>query len=289
MKIEETLCKTVLVPSKLPDADYVINPYTGCSFACSYCYASFMGRFVNQPIDAWGSYVSVKINAVEALKNDLKKLPDVRRTSTILMSSVTDAWQGPEKKYRLSQGILTVLAKAEYQGMVSALTKSPLIIRDIPILADLNHKEVGVTITTTDDALGKFIEMQAPSASERLKTLEALNRSRIPTYAFIGPLLPHYRYRSDQLADLFKALADAGTKTIFAEHLNTSRYIRRRIDPVISQLEPKSKAIYESANDQEHREALSEIVLELVERFGFSLRLGHVIDHAASRKARQKV
>ena len=287
MKIEEKLCKTILVPSKLPDADYVVNPYTGCSFACAYCYASFMGRFVGQPIEAWGSYLSVKTNAVEVFQKDLDRLPEARRNSTILLSSVTDAWQGPEKKYRLTQGIMQALVHAKYQGVVSMLTKSPLVTRDIPIIADLKNKEVGVTVTTTDDALGKFLEMQAPNASDRLKTLETLNRAGIPTYAFIGPLLPHYRYRTDQLEEIFRALADAGTSTIFAEHLNTSQYIRKRLDPLVVNLEPESRDIYASAQTQSHRDALSEIVLELVEKYRFHLRLGHVIDHHRDKKRAQ--
>lgn len=287
MKINESLCKTILVPSKLPDADYVVNPYTGCSFACAYCYASFMGRFVNQPIEAWGSYLSVKTNAVEIFEKDLKKLPEARKNSTILLSSVTDAWQGPEKKYRLAQGILRSLVVAEYQGMVSMLTKSPLVTRDIPIIADLANTEVGITVTTTDDVLGRFLEMKAPNASDRLKTLETLNRAGISTYAFIGPLLPHYRYRTDQLEELFRALADAGTNTIFAEHLNTSKYIRKRIDPLVVKLEPESRNIYASAQTQSHRDALSEIVMDLVERYGFRLRLGHVIDHHRDKKKAQ--
>ncbi len=34
---------SVLVRSKLPDAEYVINPYTGWAFKCRYCYASLTG------------------------------------------------------------------------------------------------------------------------------------------------------------------------------------------------------------------------------------------------------
>jgi len=284
MRIAETEAKTMLVASKLPASDYVVNPYTGCSFACAYCYASFMGRFVGEPIEAWGDYLLVKTNAVEVMRRDLTRLPREKRHSTILLSSVTDAWQGPEKKYRLARGVLEVLIEDNYPGFVSILTKSPLILRDIDVLSAFPDREVGVTVTTTDDEIGRFMEVHAPRASERLRTLAELNKAGIPTYAFIGPLFPHYRYRADLLEELFRRLKDAGTISIFAEHLNTSQYILRRIEQLLVKAENDVKAVYKSARTDEHRHALSEMVMGLVDKYGFDLRLGRVLDHNRDKK-----
>ncbi|MFZ1726329.1 MAG: spore photoproduct lyase family protein [Albidovulum sp.] len=279
MRITEIQCKTLLVSSKLPAADYVVNPYTGCTFKCAYCYASFMGRFVGEPIESWGDYLSVKTNAIEIFRKELGRLSDAKRKSTVFISSVTDAWQGPEKKYRLTRGILEALEEIRYPGQISMLTKSPLVLRDMDVISGLSNKEVGITVTTTDDTIGRFMESSAPLASDRLQTLSALNKAGIPTYAFVGPLLPHYRFRRDLLETLFQGLQDAGTKTIFAEHLNTSRYILKRMSAPIAAAEPDVQDFYRHAQTREHRYVLSDMVMDLVNKYGFDLRLGRVIDH----------
>jgi DNA repair photolyase len=99
VKIREIEARTILVPSKLPDADYVVNPYTGCEFGCLYCYASFMGRFVGEPVRAWGDYVYVKANAVSLLVGELRRWsPKRRRASPLLLSSVTDPYHGVDRQ-----------------------------------------------------------------------------------------------------------------------------------------------------------------------------------------------
>ena len=77
--------------SNLPDADYVINPYIGCTHGCMYCYACFMGRFSGHK-EPWGSYLEVKEYASV-------RLPKIQENKTILAGSVTDAYNPAEKKY----------------------------------------------------------------------------------------------------------------------------------------------------------------------------------------------
>ena len=40
--VEEIQCKTILNRSTMPFADYTLNAYLGCAFACSYCYVPAM-------------------------------------------------------------------------------------------------------------------------------------------------------------------------------------------------------------------------------------------------------
>lgn len=279
MKTAEIEARSILVKSKLPDTDYVVNPYTGCQFACLYCYASFMGRFVNEPINNWGNYVYVKANAVAVIEEELKKWSPEQRKASILLSSVTDPYHGIEAKYRLTRGILEVLAREAYPGLVGILTKSPMVLRDLDVLKRLPNVEVGMTVTTTDDKTSRFLEVHAPLASTRLSTLKELNREGLSTYAFVGPLLPHFRYQPQLLDELFAGLAEAGVRAVFVEHMNLKPYIRERLWEALEKEPDEVQQVYRAASTKEHREALDGIVSELLTKYDLRLRLGEVLYH----------
>jgi DNA repair photolyase len=279
MKVKEIEAKTVLVRSKLPDAEYVVNPYTGCELGCQYCYASFTGRFVSEPINNWGRYVYAKVNAVSVFKAEAGRLRKAGRAPSILLSSVTDAYQGIEKKYRLTRGILEELAQEPYPGVVSILTKSPMVLRDVDLLRRIPHADVGLTITTTNDRLSRFLEVRAPLASRRLRTLAALHAEGIQTYAFVGPLLPHFRYDPEALDALFAGLAQAGVDSVFVEHINLRPYIKQRLWQVLNSLPSDIQEVYRGASTEEHRHALDAMLAELLEKHGLKLRLNQVLYH----------
>lgn len=280
MNLKTLTAKSILTKSKLPDADYVLNPYAGCQFACQYCYASFMGRFVDESIANWGNYVYAKTNAVELLQQEYRLLKAKQGVyPSIMLSSVTDPYQPCEKQLKLTQGLLQVLAENRFPGLVSVLTKSPLVLRDIDILQNLLNVEVGVTITSTDDKLSAFLEDQAPNATSRLETLKRLHQAGIKTYAFLGPLLPHFRYDPDALEALIAAVVATGVQLVYVEHINLKPYIMQRMQPILASYDHETQQMYRQAKHTEHRQALQELVLPMLESHGLKLRLNGVIYH----------
>jgi len=141
---------------------------------------------------------------------------------TILLSSVTDPYQPLEASLGLTRACLEALAGATgpFSPEVSILTKSALVARDIPILRDLPGSEVGMTITTLDDALARQIEPGASAPSARLRTLEQLAGQSIKTWVFISPVLPYYGDSPAALAALMKHAAEAGVSRIGVDRLN---------------------------------------------------------------------
>ena len=124
MKLTKINADSVLVKSKLPASDYVANPYTGCTHDCKYCYASFMKRFTGHSED-WGTFVDIK-------EYSSTKLPKNLENKTVLLSSVTDPYQGIEGNFHKSREILKLLGNTG--ANVEILTKSDLVIKDIDAL-----------------------------------------------------------------------------------------------------------------------------------------------------------
>lgn len=181
MSITERMVQTknYVTKSNLPDSDFVINPYIGCTHACKYCYACFMKRFTNHK-EKWGTFIDVKqcdkkIN-VKQIKN-----------KSIFLASVTDCYNPYEKKYKVTQGILEQLKDVDCSVTIS--TKSNLILRDIEQLKQFPKLKVAISINTLDEKFQKDMDC-ASSISERLFALKELYRQDIYTVLFISPIFP---------------------------------------------------------------------------------------------------
>ncbi|MHA1833222.1 MAG: radical SAM protein [Candidatus Baldrarchaeia archaeon] len=212
MKIREIFVKSVLSKSRIYGVMYAVNPYVGCGHGCAYCYARFMKRYTGHEKDKWGKFVDIKINAPTVIAKETKKA----RPGPILISSVTDAYQPLERRYEITRKILEVLTRRKFPVII--LTKSSLVTRDIDLLKKLKHCEVGFTIVTLDDSIREKFEPRASPIKDRLEALWELHQENIPTYGFIGPILP---FLSDEtIEDLILKLKEVGCSSIMVDRLN---------------------------------------------------------------------
>ncbi|MFM6310757.1 MAG: radical SAM protein, partial [Dolichospermum sp.] len=113
--------------------DFTLNPYRGCQYGCSYCYAAAFSPNDKMRQD-WGKWVIFKENAAEVLAKELeawcRKNPN--QPPRIYMSSVTDPYQPLESKHQLTRSLLEVML--DYRPHLVIQTRSPIITRDIDYL-----------------------------------------------------------------------------------------------------------------------------------------------------------
>jgi len=179
MKIIEVKAKEIFTKTKL-GADYVINPYVGCSHNCLYCYAKFIAKWRPTEYGKWGTWVEAKINGPELVKGRKVR-------GSVFMSSICDAYQPLEKELGLTGKILENLDK---NTKLSILTKSDLVLRDIDILKQFKSIEVGLTINNFTGKTKELFEPGAPENQQRINALEKLKEQGIKTYAFVSPIIP---------------------------------------------------------------------------------------------------
>ncbi len=184
--------KKIITRNQSPDIsfDRSINPYRGCEHGCVYCFArpthSYLG--LSPGLD-FESKLTVKPNAAELLA---KELADPKyEVRTMALGTNTDPYQPIERDYRITRGVLEVLAKTKHP--VGIVTKSALVQRDIDILAPMAAEglaRVAISITTLDPKLARHLEPRAPTPPKRLETVKRLSEAGIPVTVMMAPVIP---------------------------------------------------------------------------------------------------
>ena len=174
----------------ISEYDGVINPYMGCSFGCSYCYAS---NFTNKDQDKeeWGKWVKVKTNAFAQF---MKIKPGTMNDKTYYVSTVTDPYQPVENKVRVTQGLLELMVERHPRIRLVIQTRSPLVVRDLDLfdrIEELGGRvQVNMTVTTDDDQIRKTYEPGCPSIQARLQAVQAVQAANVQSCITMTPLLP---------------------------------------------------------------------------------------------------
>ena len=272
----ETEAKTILnkVPGNYLPFNWTINPYRGCSHACTYCFARASHTFLD--MDAARDFetkIVVKVNAPDLLRSELRKKR--WKGESIAMGTNTDPYQRCEGRYKLMSRIVEVLT--EYRNPFSILTKGTLILRDLDLIAEaatLTDVSTALSIPTLDEDAWRRSEPGTPHPRKRLDAVKRLNEAGVPCGVLVAPILPGITDRPEQLREVVEAAIDAGAthvspillhlrpkvKEVYMEWLQTEYP-----DLVPRYREMYKKSAYASAHDKDE---LSKTVRDLIDRVG---------------------
>ena len=271
-----------------------LNPYVGCEFGCTYCYARYTHRYVVERAhnagkitdaefsdyrgahgwEAFEKRIFVKQHVVGALDVDLKHVP---LGGTIVIGTATDPYQPAERQFRVTRAVLQRLARCEGLSF-GIITKSPLIARDADLLVRLqerNELQVHVSLITADPRLARKLEARSPVPAARLRGLRKLVDAGVNAGLIIAPVLPGITDDITQLDVLFAAARDAGARFIHAGALRLYPAIRDRFLPVLAEHFPELVAKYQRAYaghgyaPREYAKALSRRIERLRKKHGF--------------------
>jgi DNA repair photolyase len=230
--------------SRLP-WQWTINPYRGCEFACTYCYARYTHDYLGlDPRRDFESRIFVKSGARGALERKLKRAS--LRGEAIAIGTVTDPYQPAERHHGVTRSLLEALRGASGLDL-SISTKSPLILRDLPLLTELDRRHtvtVNITVTTTDPELARRIEPQAPDPRARLRTLARLAGEGIAARLFCMPILPRITDSVAVLAPLLKAAREAGAFDVVGSPLSLRPAARLQFWPWLRSEFPELVPVY---------------------------------------------
>jgi DNA repair photolyase len=227
--IEEINVKSVYTKTAIPTTEYVANPYVGCPHGCQYCYASFMKRFSKHKED-WGSFVDVKFWDKEPPKE----------CKSLMISSVTDPYNPLEKKYKRTQAILQQLLDTHHEDTsLLIITKSDLVLRDLPLIKQFKKPRVAFSINTLDESFKDEMDHAVP-IEKRIQAMKTLHNNGIRTICFISPIFPEI---TDVIAIINKVHPYANY--IWLENLQLRGDYKLRILDYIKYSHPKLLPLYE--------------------------------------------
>ena len=175
------------VPSGPFGFRWTVNAYRGCSHACTYCFARPTHRYLGLGMgEDFDRKIVVKVNAVERLRAELRH--PRWQGELVAMGTNTDPYQRAEGRYHLTQGLIGVLSEA--RNPFSVLTKSPLVLRDLDLLARAARRttvDVNLSIGTLDADVWRLTEPGAPHPRRRVTAVAPAQRRRRGLRCADGP------------------------------------------------------------------------------------------------------
>ncbi|HEY2371054.1 MAG TPA: radical SAM protein [Gaiellaceae bacterium] len=247
-----------------------LNPYMGCVHRCTFCYVRAFEQRAERPSDdRYGRSIRVKTNVAEVLRRELAR-PSWER-EIVAIGAATDPYQPVEGRYKLTRACLEVLA--DYANPVRIITRGPMIVRDVDVLARLASRAslaVTFSVPTIDHEIWRRTEPGTAPPHQRLRALRVLVDAGIETNVGMAPILPGLSDKPQLLADVVRAAREAGATGVWANLLHlqpgTKEHFLAALERDWPELLPRYEELYRrsgylaKADSEPTRETVRELV-----------------------------
>lgn len=243
-------------PSATHMGFWSINPYVGCEFGCSYCYARDTHRWAIQrardagrldtdpawsaltPAQLFEQRILAKRDAAAVLRRTLH--PSVIGSTEIVIGTATDCYQPAERRLGITRSVLEALL--EWRGLrIGIITKSPLITRDLELLVALAAQHtlrIHISLATTDPIIARKLEPRTPLPHARLRALKKLLAAGLNTDLLVAPVVPLLTDSQESLGKLMAAARAAGATRVHVVPLRLGDAARRQFLPHLARQFP---------------------------------------------------
>jgi DNA repair photolyase len=187
--------------------------------------------------------IVVKVNAPERLRVELAR--PSWKGEHIALGTNTDPYQWVEGRYKLMPGIWQAMIDARNPG--SVLTKSPLLLRDLPLMKELAQRadfSAAVSVPTIDERAWRETEPHTPNPKARLEAIAELTRAGIRTGVLVAPLMPGINDSPEQVARILELAEEAGAAYVTGIALHLRGEVREVFFEFLARRRPDLVARY---------------------------------------------
>lgn len=263
--------------------EWTINPYRGCEFGCTYCYARYTHEFMElRDARDFEKKIYAKENAAGILRRELRSFQKPNRG--IAIGTATDPYQPAERHFQVTRQILEILAMA--RGLrLSITTKSDLVVRDLDLFREIsrnNRLQINLSITTTDEKLARLLEPRAPRPDLRFEAVRKLVTEGLSAGVLMMPLLPAITTSDQNLEKVVCQAAQHQAQYLHAGVVFLMPSAQARFFPFLAKNFPHLVARYRKTFarsaflPKEFKWEVLEKIRILKERFGIKERCGDV-------------
>jgi DNA repair photolyase len=133
----------------------------------------------------------------------------------------------------------------------SILTKSPLLLRDLPLMKQIAERtefSAALSVPTIDERAWRATEPHTPNPRARLEALAELTREGIKTAVLVAPLMPGINDSPEQVAEILEAASEAGAAYVTGIALHLRGDVKRLFFEWLEQhrpdLVPRYRGLY---------------------------------------------